>query len=302
MTTRIAITGGGGFVAGSMLRQAPEGVELHAITRGAPLADLPRVVWHQADPLDAPAFAACMESIAPDAIVHTAAIAAIDYCQAHQDEAREVNIRITERAAELAARLGAKFVYCSTDNVFDGARGRYTEDDTPAPVNFYGHTKLAGERAAASVDNHVIARVAIVMGLPMLGVGNSFLSRMIPTLEAGEELGVPPQETRSLIDVVTLGQALTELACNDFTGIVHLSGNDIMNRFEMVRRIAAHLGYPPEQVVPNDPASIPGRAERPADVSLLNDRARSVLRTPFCGLEEGIARVMALAPQAGGHA
>jgi len=69
-----------------------------------------------------------------------------------------------------------------------------------------------------------------------------------------------------------------------------------------VRRIAAHLGYPPEQVVPNDPTSIPGRADRPADVSLLNARARSVLRTPFCGLEEGIARVMALAPQAGGTA
>ncbi|MBI1318742.1 MAG: sugar nucleotide-binding protein [Candidatus Hydrogenedens sp.] len=300
---KIAITGGGGFVAGSMLRQPPEGTELHAITRGKPLAELPQVVWHSVDPMDAAALDACLDAIAPDAVVHTAAIAAIDYCQAHQDEARAVNAEMAGRVAQAAARLGAKLVYCSTDNVFDGERGRYTEEDPPQPVNFYGGTKVEGERlSAAATPNHVIARVAIVMGLPMLGVGNSFLSRMIPVLESGEELGVPPQEIRSPIDVVTLGQALNELAGNDFTGIVHLSGNDIMNRWEMVRRIAVHLGFPAEQVVQNDPTTIPGRADRPTDVSLLNAKARSVLHTPFCGLEEGIARVMALAPKPEGAA
>jgi dTDP-4-dehydrorhamnose reductase len=156
---------------------------------------------------------------------------------------------------------------------------------------------VEGEKAVLAMPRGgVVARVAIVMGLPMLGVGNSFLSKMIPVLERGETLGVPPLEIRSPVDVATLGQALLELADHDFTGIIHLSGNDVMNRCEMVQTLAKGLGFSPDLVVPNDPTDIPGRADRPVDVSLSNALARSVLATPFCGLDEGLKRVLALVP------
>ena len=249
------------------------------------------------EPLDTGAFNYLVEQIAPSAIVHTAANANIDYCQANQQEALDVNARMTHNMAALATRLGIRLVYCSTDNVFDGTKGRYTEAEPPSPVNFYGHTKVEGEKAVLTMPRGgVVARVAIVMGLPMLGVGNSFLSKMIPVLERGETLGVPPLEIRSPVDVATLGQALLELADHDFTGIIHLSGNDIMNRCEMVQTLAKGLGFSPDLVVPNDPTDIPGRAARPVDVSLSNAVARSVLATPFCGLDEGLKRVLALAP------
>jgi dTDP-4-dehydrorhamnose reductase len=297
MPRRIVSTGAGGFVAGSILRQLPEGVEAHAFTRGDAVAELPGVVWHSANPLDTGSFAYQVEQVAPEAIIHTAANPNIDYCQANQAEALEVNTRLTRDMAALATRLRARLVYTSTDNVFDGEKGNYTEDDEARPVNFYGHTKLEGERYVLDMPHGlgVVGRVAIVMGLPMLGVGNSFLSKMIPVLAAGERLGVPNTETRSPIDVVTLGQALVELAVDSgFTGIVHLSGNDIMNRTEMVQRLAKGLGFDPELVYPNDPTVIPGRADRPANASLSNVRARSVLKTPFCGLEEGLERVLAM--------
>ncbi|MFM1919096.1 MAG: hypothetical protein RLZZ303_730 [Candidatus Hydrogenedentota bacterium] len=297
MTKKIVVTGAGGFVAGSVLKQAPPGVELHALTRGDAVAELPGVTWHHANPLDRGGYEYQIEQLAPDAIIHTAANPNIDYCQANQDEALEVNARLTHRMAELATRLGARLVYCSTDNVFDGMRGEYTEDDPPAPVNFYGATKVEGEKHVLAMPRGgVVARVAIVMGLPVLGVGNSFLSRMIPVLERGERLGVPPLEIRTPVDVATLGLQLLELADNDFTGIIHLSGDDILNRCEMVKRLAAGLGLDPELVYPNDPTEIPGRAERPVNAGLLNRLAHRVLRHQPCGLEEGLRRVLALAP------
>lgn len=297
MSSRIVVTGAGGFVAGSILKQAPADTELHAITRGEPVAELPGVIWHTADPLDAGNFAYLVEQIAPQAIIHTAANPTIDYCEAHQEEALEVNARMTHRMAGLATRIGARLVYCSTDNVFDGTKGNYDEADEALPVNFYGRTKLEGERAVLAMPRGgVVARVAIVMGLPVLGVGNSFLSRMIPVLAKGERLGVPPLEIRSPVDVATLGLQLLELAENDFTGIIHLSGDDILNRCEMVQRLAAGLGYSPDLVYPNDPTEIPGRANRPINASLANRRAHEVLRHEPCGLEEGLRRVLALAP------
>jgi dTDP-4-dehydrorhamnose reductase len=294
MQQRWLITGAGGFVAGSILAQAPEDIEIFALSRGPGLLERPNLRWLRFDPLDFDRLEREISVIRPETILHTAALADIDYCEAHPEEAVGVNTTLTTVLAGMAARLGIRMVHCSTDTVFDGARGRYIEEDAPAPVNLYGQSKAEAENVVARLEKEwVIARIALVMGLPMLGAGNSFLSRMIPALERGEELGVPPEEIRSPIDVVTLGRALIELAGNDFTGYLHLAGNDILNRVEMVKRIALRLGHDPALVVPKDPSGLPGRATRPRDVSLMNTKARSVLTTRMCGLEEGLERVLA---------
>jgi len=292
MAKSLLVTGGRGFIAGSVLAQGGDW-EVHAVTRGAPLESRPWLTWHTAEPGVPGAMEKLFDLVQPRAVIHTAAMAAIDQCEAEQEAAEHVNVGMTRTLLQLADKHGARFVFLSTDNVFNGERGRYTEEDPPSPINHYGATKAMAEKAvAAMVEDAVIARVSVCLGLPMMGAGNAFLTRMIPKLEAGEELGVPPEEIRSPIDVVTLGQALLELAAHPYTGILHVSGNDIVNRFEMVQRIAVKLGYPAGQVVPNDPTTIPGRAPRPRDVSLSNAKAREVLKTSFCGLEEGIARVM----------
>jgi len=117
---------------------------------------------------------------------------------------------------------------------------------------------------------------------------------MLAKWEKGEAVGVPPVEVRSPVDVVTLGRALLELAGNDFTGFIHLSGNDILNRCDLVRRIAKRLGYPEDWVVPNDPVLLPGRAPRPRDVSLSNAKARRALRTPMRGVEDGLDLILSM--------
>jgi dTDP-4-dehydrorhamnose reductase len=294
---RLLVTGGSGFAAGSVIYQA-SGWDCHVISRGEALLDRPGLAWHSFDPLDTAALRACFESVRPDAVVHTAAIAAIDYCEAHPDEARRVNADLTRDIAAICAENGIKLVYTSTDTVFGGAKGMYTEGDAPEPLNIYAESKAAGEEAVAAAPcPAVIARVSLIMGLPVLGQGNSFLAAMLEKLEAGGKIGVPDNEYRTPVDVVTLGRALLELAGNDFTGIIHLAGNDRLNRCEMVKHIAAHLGYPEEQVFPNDPAAIPGRAERPVDASLDNRLARRLLTTPMRGVTDGLDLVLAAGRQ-----
>ncbi|HOZ45691.1 MAG TPA: sugar nucleotide-binding protein [Candidatus Hydrogenedentes bacterium] len=289
----LLITGARGFIAGSILAQSADGSLVHAQSRGEPVSARNNIVWHTFDPLDVDILDLVFRSVAPDAVIHTAAVAGIDYCQAHRDEAERVNVVLTQAIAERCASTGAKMVFLSTDNVFDGERGAYTEDDPPSPIHFYGETKVKAEEAvAAALDDYVIARVAVVMGLPMLGTGNSFLSRMIPTLDRGEPLGVPPDEIRTPIDVVTAGRALLELAGNDVTGLIHLAGNDTLPRIEVVRRIAQRMGFSPDLVVPNDPTVLPGRAPRPRDCSLANSRARAVLRTPMLDTDQAIGLIL----------
>lgn len=287
---RLLITGGSGFVAGALAHFARQDWEVHVQSRGAAPAPPEGVHWH----VDTTLGTQTLEALEPHALIHAAAIADIDYCEARREEADAVNTRWTIALAERAAHTGGRFVFLSTDNVFDGAKGRYREDDPAEPVNYYGRTKRRAEEAVLALGANVaVARTAVVMGLPFSGAGNSFLARMLPQLERGEALGVPNQEIRSPIDVITLARALLELAAGAQTGILHLAGNDRLDRCTLVQRIAAAFGHDPALVRPNNPEHIPGRAPRPVDASLDNRNARAMLQTPMLGVAEGLALVRA---------
>jgi len=280
-------------VAGSVIAQAGPEWDVHVFSRGDARPTREGVSWHTLDLLDAGRLAEVVEGVDPAAVIHTAAIPDIDYSEAHPEEARQANVETTRNLAQVCERVGAKLVFTSTDNVFDGESGPYAEDSPMRPINHYGRTKVEAERAIEeTLGDSVIARVALVMGLPILGTGNSFLSRMLVRFEKGETVGVPANEIRSPIDVITLGRALLELAGNPFTGRVQLGGLDGLPRVEMVRRIARALGYSEDLVEPNDPTGIPGRADRPRDLVFDCTLAEKTLSTPLQGVEGGLALVM----------
>jgi dTDP-4-dehydrorhamnose reductase len=293
---KLIVTGAHGFVAGSVLAQAGAEWEAHALSRGEPLAQRAGLRWHQLDPLEPGRLAQLFHEVRPAAVIHTAALSDIDYCQAHPELARAVNASLTRALAELCAAVGAKLVLCSTDTVFDGERAPYREADPPGPVNFYAQTKVEAEQIVSQLGAHgVIARLALVAGLPVLGAGNSFLARMLAAFKEGRVVGMLTHEVRTPIDVITLGRALLELAAGDHHGTFHLAGNSRLNRFEMAQQIAARFGFPLDLVVAQDPASLPGRAPRPRDVSLDNRKARAQLKTPMLSFADGLSLILSFA-------
>ncbi|MFA5817519.1 MAG: NAD(P)-dependent oxidoreductase, partial [Bacteroidales bacterium] len=249
----------------------------------------PTVYYHSMDLLDDQKLTDIFNEIRPDAVIHTAAMANIDECQKNQERAGQVNIGITKTIARLCQESGAKLVFCSTDTVFDGTKGNYTETDAPHPVNFYAETKVKAEQIVLSAsDKNVVARLSLVMGLPVMGQGNSFLADTIEKLKKGVGVPFPANETRTPLDVVTLGSALVELAGHQYGGIIHLAGNTRINRYEMAREIAIALGYSPELILSTDSNAMEGRAPRPNDASMDNSLAKKILKTPMCTLSEGL--------------
>ncbi len=293
MNKKLLITGSGGFVAGSVMDQAKNDWEVHAVGRRKCPPDTSNLKYHQLDLLETAHVTQLFHDINPDAVIHTAAIADIDFCENNRITAEKVNTGITELLAGLCSKNGVKMVFCSTDNVFNGEKGFYKETDEPDPVNFYGETKLKGERAVELLGkNGVVARLALVMGLPVMGKGNSFLAVMMEKLKKGERMNFAVNEIRTPVDVITLGRALLELADNDYSGIMHLGGRSRLTRFEMARKIAEKLGYSPELIHPVNSAVFKNRAPRPADVSMVHDRAEKELKTPMLSLEEGLDLVL----------
>lgn len=298
---RLMVTGAHGFVAGSVLAQAGPEWEVHAVSRGEPSASRPGLLWHRLDSLVAAAWAELLDRVQPAAIIHTAAIADIDYCEAHPELATAVNAGLPRTLAELCRPRGIRLVHCSTDTVFDGEHAPYREADPPGPVNHYARTKVDAEQAVLGLESlGVVARLAVVVGLPVFGAGNSFVARMLANLRADRDVTVPPNEVRTPVDVITLGRALLELAADDrHHGIFHLAGNEGFNRVELTRRIAVFFGFNPDRVVPIAPATLAGRAPRPRDASMDNRGTRERLRTPMVDLDTGLSLIRDMAHRRG---
>jgi dTDP-4-dehydrorhamnose reductase len=285
---KLAITGAGGFVAGSVIQQTGSDWEVHALSGKSPLAERPGLLWHTVDLKQTARVHAVLEAIAPDVVIHAAAIPDIDYCENHPRSARAVNVGVTAAVADYCARQSKRLIYLSTDNVFDGERGNYVEEDPPVPINEYARTKAAGETIVAGLPDAAIARVALVMGFGLLGGGSSFLEKTVPMFRDGKMIYVPPEEIRTPIDVVTLGRALLELAGSPYRGFLHLAGSESLDRVTLTRRLATRFGYSPDTVVPRSASQIAGRASRPRDVSLNIAKARSVLKTPMRDFDASI--------------
>jgi dTDP-4-dehydrorhamnose reductase len=295
MTTKrvLIVMGANGFVAGSVLAQAGEEWQVHAFSRGEPLARNNQLSWHTCDPLVPAKLARLFREVKPEVVIHTAALADVDFCQSHPELARAVNVDLTRTLADLCGDIGARLVFCSTDTIFDGEHAPYNEDARPGPVNFYAETKVEAEQLVAGLGAQaVIARLSLVVGLPVLGAGNSFLARMIASLKDGRPVAATEREVRTPVDVITVGRALLEIAADHHAGIIHLAGRDRLNRFQIAQRIAACFGFPQKLIIAQAVADWPGRAARPRDVSLDNAKACAQLKTPMRTLDDGLSLIM----------
>jgi dTDP-4-dehydrorhamnose reductase len=159
----------------------------------APLGDVVAVDVQDVDLADATATRDLVRRVRPGLIANAAAYTAVDRAEDEPDLARAINAVAPGVLAEEAERLGATMVHFSTDYVFDGAKGApYVETDTPAPVNVYGATKLAGDQAAlAGSPRCVILRVAWLYAMR----GRNFLLTMRRLAEERDELRVVADQT-----------------------------------------------------------------------------------------------------------
>lgn len=192
------------------------------------------------DVTDASAAAKLMVQHAPDVVVHCAAYTNVDAAESHEAEAHRVNAEGAGIIAEQCRRIGARFVYPSTDYVFDGtAREPYHEAAMPGPINAYGRSKLAGEAAAAAAGDHLIVRTSWLFGAG----GHNFVRTMVDRMNKQDPLRVvndqigAPSWTR---DVANALKALIEKRAA--TGIYHVTNAGHTSWFDFAAEIKRILG------------------------------------------------------------
>jgi len=234
------------------------------------------------DKTDAAAISAAFSRLKPEVVVDTAALHNVDYCETHRDEAAAVNFRGTAAVAEECARIGAKAIFVSTDYVFDGEKGGYSEDDTPTPISVYGETKLDGEKAVLqSGQGSVVVRPSVIyswvdyrnVGVSSSGKPLNFAAWLVSQLSQGKAVNIVDDQAGSPTLADDLAGALVSLAHSDKSrGIYHTAGRTPLSRYDFSLKVAETLGFDQKLIRPIKTAGLKQAAKRPRDSSLLSER------------------------------
>lgn len=222
-----------------------------------------------------------LEKLKPDVIIHTAGFTNVDLCEVGIERSYASNVISTIRLTDYARMNGAKLIYISTDYVFDGLNGPYSESDPVNPINVYGRHKLQAEEYIEKVlEDYIILRVTNVYGNEVRN--KNFLARALEALKKGSvEIMAPYDQFATPVNASDIARAIKVMIDCDQKGIYHLAGTDYLSRVQLLQ-IAARY-YPALKIDAVATKELKQQADRPLYGGLL---ARKFL-TEVPGFEFG---------------
>jgi dTDP-4-dehydrorhamnose reductase len=285
----ILVTGASGLLGANLLLHARDiGREVVGFCHSHVLS-VPNVQVFAADLTDFTEVRGIVTELRPTAIIHCAAATDVDWCEDHQVETDRINVQASAHLATLAAGLNAKFVYISTDSVFDGSREKYSETDEPRPLNVYAKSKLRGEQEV--MRRNPAALVARVNFYGWNAQPKQSLAEWILALVSSG------RQVRGFTDVIfspllvnDLADALLRMVDLELSGTYHVTGSQAISKFEFARSLARIFDADEALIVPARVADARLRAQRPHNTSLSTQKIQLALRMQMPGVEAGLRR------------
>ena len=268
----------GHHVVGVSRRHALPGAPFPVITADLAAPGALEAVWQQTR---------------PEAVIHTAALANLDTCEQHPDLAQRLNAVVPGEIAALAARDGVPLAHISTDAVFDGQRGNYTEDDPPNPLSTYARTKLAGEQAvAAAYPQAFIARVNF-FGWSLSGQ-RSLAEWFLNNLQSGQPMNGFTDVFFCPLLANHLARVLLEALTRGLHGVYHATSPACLSKFSFGVAIARRFDLNHTLIRPSTVAEAGLTARRAPNLTLRSDKLAQALGHALPTWEDGLAEFHAL--------
>jgi dTDP-4-dehydrorhamnose reductase len=295
---KILITGANGFVGCYLLKQL-----LHKnytlLASGKGPCRLPfesaNLQYQSTDLCSKEEVQTLVNNFQPDVIIHSGAISKPDDCENNREAAWQTNVMGTEYLLQSALPFKSDFIFISTDFVFDGEKGMYTETDHPSPVNFYGQTKLKSEEAVKQYPAiWSIVRTVMVYGLPFHNRQN-LVSACAASLAKGEQVTIYEDQIRTPTYVEDLADAIIILMEKRLKGIFHISGNEQMSLYEMIKRVARFLSMNEAMVIPLKEKDRYQEARRPLKTGFNISKAEHELGYHPLSFDKGLEKTFSVA-------
>ena len=282
---RIAITGSSGLLGNEVAKLAKRDYEVISLHNT-------KTIYSDSVQLDITGTQRVLEffsGLKPDVVIHTASQTNVDRCETEKENAWNINVVGTRNIAKACKRTRAKLIYISTDYVFDGEKGNYREQDTPNPINYYGTTKLEGEKQVAQYcQNYAILRTSVLYGWHPWK--QNFATWTISQLRQNKQIAVVEDHYNTPTLASNLAEMAMEFIEKDLQGLYHSSGSERISRFAFAQQIAKTFELNPQLIKPIKMSQLTAWiAKRPRDSSLNTEKIEKQLRTKPLSIMSGVA-------------
>ena len=229
-----------------------------------------------------------VSSFHPTTIINAAAAADVDWCELHREDAWKINVVGVENLIEATRKVGARLIHISTDYIFDGTHGPYSEDDKPNPISYYGKTKLASENAVRIAElPHTILRTIVLYGNG-IGVRDCFPIWVIKNLRAGKVVRCSEDQISNPTHVNDIAFAAVKGFELNRDGIYHICGSERVSRYQFAVRTAELFGLDPGLIQAVKSADLNQVAPRPTVTGFVTLKAQTELGVKSMDISQGL--------------
>lgn len=244
--------------------------------------------YHQLDIMNKEQVKNLVADIKPNIIINAAAMTNVDLCETERELCWRLNVDAVKHLIIASRIVNAKVVHYSTDYVFDGMNGPYSENDVPNPVSFYGRSKLASENAlTASGIDFLIIRTMVLYGIGM-NIKPNFALWLIDKLKNSQPVNIVTDQIGNATIVDDLAFGTLRLLERNKTGLYNIAGEDIISRYDFTLKMCEVFGFDKRLVFPLLTKELNQPAPRPLNSGLITLKARSELGLNFMDSLEGL--------------
>jgi dTDP-4-dehydrorhamnose reductase len=288
---RVVVTGSNGLLGQKVadLLSQSQSYSLHLTSsQEGPVLSSDQVPYTRMDVTDRRQVAKVIDEIGPDTIINTAAVTNVDFCENNREAAWKVNVIGVENLVHAAKLTGAHLIQLSTDYIFDGKSGPYSEDDRPNPISYYGRTKLAAENLLRTSNvNHTIVRTMVLYGHARK-VKPNFALWLVKELQEGRPVKVVSDQVGSPTLVDDLAFGVVKIVELKKSGVYNISGPDIVSRYDFARELAKAFKFNTKLITPVKTASLSQPAPRPLKSGFIILKAQVELNLAMSPMATGL--------------
>ena len=225
----------------------------------------------------------------PGIIINTAAMTQVDKCEEQKAECWKINVEAIKNLVKCSNDVKAHLIHLSSDFVFDGTGGPYTENDIPNPLSYYGLSKWEGEKIIEDQSGKwAIVRTILVYGVNRKMTRLNIVLWVKNSLEAGKPIRVVNDQFRAPTLVDDLANACIEIGIREKTGVFHISGPEIMSVVDIAYKVADYYKLDKSLITPVSSAELNEIARRPRSTGFVLDKAINGINYLPHTLEEGL--------------
>lgn len=277
---KILLTGANGLLGGKLadLLSTQTGIQTIATARKASSFLPKNVSFRELDVTNASATERIFSEIKPDVVIHTAAMTQVDQCETERELCWTANVTGVENVIRACEKNGIHLVHVSTDFIFDGSHGPLDESAVPNPVNYYGESKLAGEKAIQKSNlQWAILRTVLVYGISPHMSRSNIVLWVKKSLEDKKTINVVNDQWRTPTLAEDLAMGCYLAASKKATGIYHISGEEMMTPYDIAIATADYFKLDKSLIKPADSTTFKQPAMRPPKTGFIITKAKKEL-------------------------